>query len=173
MISASSSLGQQITAAANRYGVDPALALRVASAESAGKQTAVSSKGAVGIFQLMPATAADLGVNPFDPVQNIDGGVRYLSQLQRQFGSDALALAAYNAGPGAVTQYNGIPPYAETQNYVDKILTGYGSGTPTFSAGNVLIDDMANPLGLIDADVINWVVIGGLAVVTAFVLLRD
>jgi len=125
-------LADQIAAAAQAQGVDPSLALEVAVVESGLNQNAVSSAGAIGIFQLMPATAASLGVNPYDPTQNIQGGVTYLRQMLAQFGDPALALAAYDWGPGNVTTamnaYGGswaaIAPYApaETQNYVAKIL---------------------------------------------------
>jgi len=115
-----------IIAAAQRYGVPPALALAVVQQESGGHQSAVSNKGASGLMQLMPATARELGVDPADPLQNIDGGVRYLAQQLNRFGSVPLALAAYNAGPGAVQQYRGIPPYAETQNYVKRIMGNVG-----------------------------------------------
>ena len=80
------------------------------------------NKGAIGLAQLMPFTARNLGVNPHDPKQNLEGGARYLSQQYRRFGDWRLALAAYNAGPGAVEQYHGVPPYAETRNYVKAIL---------------------------------------------------
>lgn len=121
-----------VEAAAAKYGVDPSLALAVAQQESGLNPNARSSAGAIGVMQLMPATAAQLGVDPNDPAQNIDGGVRYLSQLLSQFGGDtSLALAAYNAGPGAVQKYGGVPPYAETQNYVSSILAKLGL---TFSA---------------------------------------
>ncbi len=117
------SVQSQVSAAANRYGVPEWLALAVAKTESAFNPSARSSAGAIGVMQLMPGTAADLGVNPNDTGQNIDGGVRYLSQLLAKFNGDtSLALAAYNAGPGAVSKYGGVPPYAETQNYVSKIL---------------------------------------------------
>lgn len=108
-------------AAAQRVGVRPELALAVRSQESRGRQSAVSPKGALGEMQLMPDTARGLGANPADPYQNIEGGVRYLKQQHDKFGSEDLALAAYNAGPGAVQKYGGIPPYAETQAYVQGV----------------------------------------------------
>ena len=125
---------QLITQAAAKYGVDPNLALAVAKQESGLNQAAKSSAGAIGIMQLMPSTAAGLGVDPTDPAQNVDGGVRLLSQLLQQYGGDtSLALAAYNAGPGAVAKYGGVPPYPETQNYVTSILASIGQ-TPDSSA---------------------------------------
>jgi hypothetical protein len=121
--SSPSSIQQEIVNTALAQGVDPALALAVAKQESAFNSSAVSSAGAIGVFQLMPGTASDLGVNPYDTSQNIQGGVTYLRQMLDKFGGDeALALAAYNAGPGTVARYGGIPPYAETQNYVAKVL---------------------------------------------------
>lgn len=125
-----------VQAAAQKYGVDPNLALAVANQESHYNQAAISSKGAVGVMQLMPATAAGLGVNPYDVSQNIDGGVRLLSQLLQQFGSVPLALAAYNAGPGAVKQYGGIPPFPETQNYVSSILDSYSPSLDASAAAS-------------------------------------
>lgn len=116
-----------ITQTAQQYGLDPTLALAVAKQESGLNPDAVSSAGAIGLFQLMPGTAAGLGVDPNDPQQNIDGGVRYLSQLLNKYGGDvSLALAAYNAGPGNVAKYGGIPPFQETQNYVSRILAAIG-----------------------------------------------
>jgi hypothetical protein len=109
-------------------GVDPDLFLRLVGAESSFDPGAVSSKGATGLAQLMPGTAADLGVDPTDPIQNLRGGARYLRQQLDEFGDPVLALAAYNAGPGAVREYGGVPPFAETRNYVAKILGDY-SGT--------------------------------------------
>jgi hypothetical protein len=90
--------------------------------ESAYRQNAVSSAGAIGLGQLMPATARDLGVDPRDPLQNLDGSARYLAMMLELFGDPRLALAAYNAGPDAVRQYNGIPPYRETQNHVARVM---------------------------------------------------
>lgn len=113
---------------AAKYGVPEELALAQMQAESGGNPNAVSSEGAQGLFQIMPATAAWLGVsNPFDPVQSADGGLRYLSQLYRQFGSWDLALAAYNAGPSRIQK--GIFP-TETKNYVAKIMGAVGLGPP-------------------------------------------
>ena len=109
--------------AASRHGVDASLLAAVAQQESNFNSSAVSPAGAQGLMQFMPATAAGLGVNPLDPTSAIDGAAKYLSQLTRQFGSTDLALAAYNAGPGTVTRYGGIPPYPETQNYVRNVLT--------------------------------------------------
>lgn len=114
-----------ITDAAQQYGVRPALLRALMQAESSGNPQAVSPAGAQGLMQLMPGTAAGLGVtNPFDPAQNIMGGARYLRQQLDRFGGDErLALAAYNAGPGAVQRYNGVPPYPETQQYVNRVLS--------------------------------------------------
>lgn len=109
-------------AAARKHNVPEDLFLRLVRTESGFKPKATSNKGAIGLAQLMPYTARNLGVNPHDPKQNLEGGARYLSQQYRRFGDWRLALAAYNAGPGAVEQYKGVPPYAETRNYVKKIL---------------------------------------------------
>jgi len=110
-------------AAARRYGIPEDLFLRLVQQESGWNPRARSHKGATGLAQLMPGTAAKLGVNPHDPVQNLQGGARYLRMMYNQFGNWNLALAAYNAGPGAVQKYGGIPPYRETRNYV-RIIAG-------------------------------------------------
>lgn len=108
-------------AAATRHGVPADLFLRLVEQESGWNASARSVKGALGLAQLMPATARSLGVDPLDPAENLDGGARYLRTQYETFGSWPLALAAYNAGPGAVTRYRGVPPFAETQNYVQVI----------------------------------------------------
>lgn len=113
-----------IDSAASKYGVDPALLKGVIRAESGFRSNAVSSAGAQGLMQLMPSTAKALGCSdPFDPEQNVDAGAKYLKQQINRFGSVELALAAYNAGAGAVMKYGGVPPYRETQNYVRKVLS--------------------------------------------------
>ncbi|MEM7074187.1 MAG: lytic transglycosylase domain-containing protein [Pseudomonadota bacterium] len=107
---------------AQRHGIPSGLFLRLVQQESAWNPNAVSHKGAIGLAQLMPGTAAYLGVNPYDPYQNLEGGARYLAEQYRTFGSWRLALAAYNAGPKAVEKHGGVPPYKETRNYVRVIL---------------------------------------------------
>jgi cell wall-associated NlpC family hydrolase len=111
------------TQAGNRYGVSPALLAAVAKTESGFNSSAVSAAGAQGLMQFMPATATGLGVDTSDPASSIDGAARYLSSLTEQFGSTELALAAYNAGPATVQRYGGIPPYGETQSYVQKVTS--------------------------------------------------
>ncbi|WP_461209366.1 lytic transglycosylase domain-containing protein [Desulfocurvus sp. DL9XJH121] len=108
------------------HGVDHRLVQAVIQVESDFKPGAVSDKGAQGLMQLMPDTGRQMGMQkPFDLEQNIEAGVRYLKMQLDRFGSNALALAAYNAGPGAVERYGGIPPYKETQDYVRKVLSLY------------------------------------------------
>jgi soluble lytic murein transglycosylase-like protein len=129
----------EIDAAAAKYGIDPALLKGLIKQESGFDAAARSGAGAIGLTQLMPATAAALGVDPTVPAQAIDGGARYLRQQLDRFGGDASkALAAYNAGPGAVAKYGGVPPYAETQNYVTSVLAfadGFrGTASPTATA---------------------------------------
>ena len=156
----SASVSQLIANAAARYGVPSQVAMEVAVQESGLNPNAVSSAGAQGVMQLMPATAAQLGVtDPFNPQQNVNGGVQYLSQLYAKYGSWDLALAAYNWGPGnldnAINQNPGNPlslAPAETQNYVSSVLTGAGgnystSVTPASvitGATNLLPDDTSD-----------------------------
>ncbi|MGO9096397.1 MAG: lytic transglycosylase domain-containing protein [Bryobacteraceae bacterium] len=116
--------------AAHRYGLPPQFLRSVAKAESGFRADAVSPKGAVGIMQLMPATARKLGADPADPRQNVEAGTRYLSELLLKYKDDPYqvrkALAAYNAGPAAVDRYNGIPPYRETLNYIERVIKQAG-----------------------------------------------
>jgi hypothetical protein len=111
---------------ADKYGIPQSIFNGLIKQESGWNPRATSSAGAYGFGQLMPGTAADLGVNRYDPYENIDGAGKYLSQQFHKFGNWTSALAAYNAGPGAVEKYGGVPPYKETQNYVSKILGGLG-----------------------------------------------
>lgn len=121
--SSSSNTEDLINTSAQKNGVDPMLARAVAIVESNMNQDDISPAGAIGVMQLMPETAAYLGVDPYDEEQNIEGGVRFLRQMLDKFnGNVPHALAAYNAGPGAVQRYGGIPPYKETQNYVGRVL---------------------------------------------------
>ena len=119
----------EINAAATGNGIDPALLKGLVQQESGFDPNARSGAGAVGLTQLMPSTAAALGVtDPTDPAQSLQGGARYLrEQLDRFGGDERLALAAYNAGPGAVAKYGGVPPYAETQGYVSKVMANAAS----------------------------------------------
>ncbi len=111
---------------AQKYQLDPKLLYAIAKVESNFNPQAVSPKGALGVMQLIPSTAKLVGVeNPFDPAENIHGGAKYLKYLLERFGDLRLALAAYNAGPKAVEAYRGIPPYQETQRYVDLVLALY------------------------------------------------
>ena len=115
--------------AAQKHGLRPEFVRSVAAAESAFRVEAVSHKGAIGLMQLMPGTATELGVNPHNPAENAEGGAKYLRQLLIRYKDTPdpvrLALAAYNAGPGAVDRYKNIPPYRETQQYVERVLRKY------------------------------------------------
>ena len=118
-------LDDLISRAAATYQLSPALLQAVCTTESGGDPLSVSPKGAQGLMQLMPSTSKNLGItDPFNPEQNIMGGAQYLRQQLDRFDGDVpKALAAYNAGPGAVTRYGGVPPYPETQQYVEKVLS--------------------------------------------------
>jgi soluble lytic murein transglycosylase-like protein len=118
-------IGALVSDAATRNQLDPALLRAVMQTESAGNPNATSPVGAMGLMQLMPGTAKDLGVqHPYDPVENLQGGAKYLSELTQRFGLKD-GVAAYNAGPGAVQAFGGVPPYRETQHYVNKVLSLY------------------------------------------------
>ena len=145
--------------ASRTYGISKSLLIAVAKAESNFNPNDVSHAGASGIMQLMPGTAKSLGVkNVFDPYENIMGGAKLLRDNIKSFGSVPLALAAYNAGPGAVKKYNGVPPYKETQNYVKKIMADlgdsaynvksnyFGQGSSTSSYGSSSSSISANSL---------------------------
>ena len=115
-----------VDAAAARYALPASLVESVAKVESGLKPDAVSPKGAIGVMQLMPSTARALSADPADPQQNIDAGTRLLRELLVKYNGDVVkALAAYNAGEGAVEKYQGLPPYSETQTYVDKVIRNY------------------------------------------------
>lgn len=131
---------QLLAETAIHHGLDPALLQAVAWQESRGRMSAVSVKGALGVMQLMPTTAAELGVDPRDLASNIRGGAMYLRRQLDRFGSVPLALAAYNAGPGAVQRYGGIPPFRETRDYVSKIMSRWRPATRASSPKPLLIE---------------------------------
>ena len=117
---------EMLTSSADRHGVPQRLVKAVAIAESNMNQDEISDVGAIGVMQLMPETAAALGVNPYDEAENIEGGAMYLRQMLDTFdGNVPYEVAAYNAGPGAVQRYGGIPPYGETQAYVERVMDIY------------------------------------------------
>ena len=126
-------LGTTIDRVAEQEGVDSDLVRAVIQTESDFNHSARSKKGAVGLMQLMPETAQDLGVDPENPQENIEGGVRYLGKMMDKYGNLEEALAAYNAGPAAVDEHGGVPPFDETQDYVKKVLSSFrqlkGSGS--------------------------------------------
>lgn len=115
-------LDKMIQGAASKYGIPASIFSALVKAESGGNANAKSSCGAIGLTQLMPGTARSLGVNPYNASENLEGGAKYLAQQYKKFGKWDLALAAYNAGPGNVSKYKGVPPFAETRNYVQRVL---------------------------------------------------
>lgn len=131
-----------IAAAAAKHNVDPNLVRSIIQVESNFNPHAVSRKGAMGLMQLMPATARDLNVtNPFDVEQNVDAGTRHFKGLLDNFNGDvSKSLAAYNAGAGAVTRHGGVPPYAETRDYVKKITRLYGQDNPFSATATIHVD---------------------------------
>lgn len=154
-----------ISAASRKYGVPENLIRSVITQESGGNLTAQSGAGAQGLMQLMPATAKSLGVtDPFDPMQNIDAGTKYLKQNIDRFGLEK-GLAAYNAGPGNVQKYGGVPPFKETQNYVNKILKNTLSNPePSISpSSNTLVDSQGNRSALVQEFISNSPLITGTA----------
>ena len=120
-------MGDYVTRYCKAQNMSPALVHAIIKAESDGRRTAVSTKGAKGVMQLMPFTSRQMNVNdPFDPIENVEGGIRYLKELLATFdGNVTHAVAAYNAGPAAVKKYGGVPPYRETRQYVQRVLSLY------------------------------------------------
>ena len=146
---ASFNIPEIVEKAARDNHVDPLLVHSIIQVESNYNPYAVSPKGAQGLMQLMPPTARDLGVsNSFDPRQNIEAGVRYLKYLQDLYKDDRLALAAYNAGPGAVQKYKWIPPYPETQDYVNRVGEQYGAAKK--AAAQHLAEPADPPVGVME-----------------------
>lgn len=133
---------KMVSEEATSQNVNAALIAAIIHKESGWNQDAVSPAGAIGLMQLMPETAAKLGVNPYDARDNIKGGTKYIKSLLDRFKTLDLALAAYNAGPGAVEQYNGIPPYPETQNYVKNVLSYYEIYKKCLTSSTFLPGDM-------------------------------
>ena len=118
---------KMIVKTAHKLGVDPYLALSIAKIESNFNSATKSPAGAIGLYQLTPSTAKVLGVNPYIISENIEGGLKYYQMLYNKFGSVDLALAAYNAGPGNVKKYNGVPPFTTTKNFIENIKKEYAS----------------------------------------------
>ncbi len=122
-------------------GVDPCVALSIAKQESNFQNHKQNASGAVGVFQLMPSTARRMGLNPYNLNDNIKGGILYYQMMYKKFGSMDLALAAYNAGPGNVTKYRGVPPFRETQRFVNSIKTN----TKTFASDPLVLKHTQKP----------------------------
>jgi len=138
-------ISELVERSARTHQVDPLLVQSVIQVESNYNPYAVSNKGAEGLMQLMPSTSRMLGVtNSFDPVENIEAGVKYLKYLQSVYHDDRLALAAYNAGPSAVAKYNEVPPYPETQNYVERVGQRYRAARDAAAASDGAAKQAAN-----------------------------
>jgi len=116
-----------IVKTAQKLGVDPYVALSIAKIESNFNASSKSPGGAIGLFQLNPSTAKILGINPYIITENIEGGIRYYQMMYKKYGSMDLALAAYNAGPGNIAKYKGVPPFKTTQNFIESIKKEYNS----------------------------------------------
>ena len=130
-----------IVKTAQKLGVDPYVALSIAKIESNFDATVKSPGGAVGLFQLSPGTAKKLGINPYIVSENIEGGIKYYKMLYKKYGSMDLALAAYNAGPGNVAKYNGVPPFTTTKNFIKNIKKEYDT-FKTDETTKTIISDM-------------------------------
>ena len=157
------SIQTDITSTANQYGVPPAVALAVAQKESGFRQSAIGAAGEVGIYQLMPATAADLGVDPYNAQGNIDGGIRYLAQLYNQFGNWESALAAYNGGPGNMAR--GTTP-SISWDYARSVLAAVGLYTPAETGSDETVYASVLP-----GSIPNWAILtllGTVAVIWVF-----
>lgn len=129
---------QLIVKTAQKMGVDPYIALSIAKIESNFNTSIKSPGGAIGLYQLTPSTAKKLGVNPYIVSENIEGGLRYYQMLYKKYGSIDLALAAYNAGPGNVAKYNGIPPFTSTKNFIKNIKKEYNGFKADSSISNMI-----------------------------------
>jgi len=129
-----------IVQTAQKLGIDPYIALSIAKIESNFNPNSKSARGAIGLFQLTPSTAKILGVNPYVPRENVEGGLKYYQSLYKKYGSVDLALAAYNAGPGNVKKYNGIPPFAATKNFIKEIKKEYNSCKNDINTQNIISD---------------------------------
>jgi soluble lytic murein transglycosylase-like protein len=142
----SKELARRVIVNAERWRIDTNMLVAIVTVESSWHTQAISSAGAIGLGQLMPGTAATLGVDPRDPVQNLSGAARYLSDLMQLFATKPdryeLVFAAYNAGPKAVSEYGGIPPYDETQHYVVKVLSTWHELQRTIHLPSTLNDEL-------------------------------
>ena len=125
---------------AKKLGIDPCIALSIAKIESNFNSNSKSARGAIGLYQLPPSTAKVLGVNPYVPRENVEGGLKYYKSLYKKYGSMELALAAYNAGPGNVAKYNGVPPFVATKNFIKDIKKEYNSYKNDINTQSIISD---------------------------------